>query len=253
MRLRSLTGNYHGVCGLYSSGGMDTPLIMDEICFVISFVHCLWIVPLNLIKLARFPQVDDQDLPSLYILIAPESVVLCGWLAQHPENTGFLTHFLFVIALVILLFIGGRYTHRLVRTPFNFSFASLTFPMDTASTGMWKYYQATGRTWVLGLACVQLSVCTLVVGYVSARYAYAVVQRGLHLLSADPLQSQCIIQTDPARNQVEHSDPLSSEAISAFLSVSVSTDSLLTLDHRDQSSSAHCSALHLPKVASNQS
>ena len=161
------------------------------------------LLPIMLYRLIFSTKVVDAAKPTIAIMAAPASLTLAGYLTLESEPSLLLGAVLLGVALLMtgLIYIAF---FRLLRLPFTPAFAAYTFPMAVSATALYKVAGFLGQypetadcaRQLSYMAIVEMSVATLVVGYVCLRYVvhYA---RKLPALYADLRVSPAAPQQEP--------------------------------------------------------
>ncbi|KJG02326.1 C4-dicarboxylate ABC transporter [Photobacterium angustum] len=138
---------------------------------------CVVMLPLMFYRLLFTDPIADTEKPTIAILAAPASATLAGYLSLIEQPSPVLVGILFGIAILLTSVIYCAF-FRLLRLPFNASFASFTFPMVIGSTALyklahWMELQGIPTQYVHQinqLAYFELIIATLVVMYVCTRF-----------------------------------------------------------------------------------
>jgi len=118
-----------------------------------------------------------HEQPTIAIFAAPASLCLTGYLTVTEQPSVQLVAMLTFIALSMTLFVYCSF-NWLLRLPFSPAYSSFTFPLVIGATAMFKtnqYLISSGYSLQLAelveyIACVELTIATLMVIYVSLRY-----------------------------------------------------------------------------------
>ncbi len=151
---------------------------------VFGMINYSILLPVMLYRLIFASKVADAAKPTIAIMAAPASLSLAGYLTLEPEPSLLLCAVLLGIALLMtgLIYIAF---FKLLRLPFTPAFAAYTFPLAVGATALYKvagflarYPDAAECARQLSfMAVVEMSVATLVVGYVCLRYTVHYARR----------------------------------------------------------------------------
>ncbi|WP_319529770.1 TDT family transporter [uncultured Cohaesibacter sp.] len=143
------------------------------------------LLPLMIYRFMFASEVPDAAKPTLAILAAPASLSLAGYLTIEADPSVLLVVVLLGVAMLMTTIIYLAF-FRLLRLPFSPGYAAFTFPLVIGSTALFKV-AARFENWGVGsdtvaqllwLARLELIVATVVVSYVSIRYALAFMTPG---------------------------------------------------------------------------
>ncbi|RKR07413.1 tellurite resistance protein TehA-like permease [Kushneria sinocarnis] len=142
------------------------------------------LLPVMVHRLIFSAEIPDAAKPTIAIMAAPASLSLAGYLTVSAEPSPLLVALLGSIALLMTVVIYLAF-FRLLRLPFSPAHAAFTFPMVIGATAMaktagWLASQGVPGSLVAQvqtLADIELTVATVVVGYVALRYATYYGQR----------------------------------------------------------------------------
>ncbi|CAH0526743.1 TDT family transporter [Vibrio hippocampi] len=139
-------------------------------------------LPMMVYRLIFSHEIPDAAKPTIAILAAPASLSLAGYLSVSTQPSLLLVALLFGIAVLMTLVIYFAFI-TLLKLPFSPAYAAFTFPMVIGATALFKLsslletlnFSGNGAEQVWWLAAIELTIATLVVGYVSVRYLQAYV------------------------------------------------------------------------------
>ncbi|WP_144213080.1 TDT family transporter [Shewanella donghaensis] len=136
-------------------------------------------LPMMIYRLLFTHEVPDAAKPTLAILAAPASLSLAGYLTVTATPSPIIIALLFGIAVLMTSIIYLAF-FKLLTLPFSPGYAAFTFPMVIGATALFNMV-----TWmesinmaeqyiqqVRVLATIELSIATVVVVYVAARYIH---------------------------------------------------------------------------------
>ncbi len=164
------------VADVTTPGGALLPLSHGLLWFGLSCYAVM--LPIMLYRLIFGHEIPDAAKPTIAILAAPASLSLAGYLTVVPNPSLLLVDILLGIAVLMTVVIYLAF-FRLLRLPFSPGYAAFTFPMVIGATALFKVADLFAR-WQLPteaiaqihmLAVFELAIATIVVGYVSLRYA----------------------------------------------------------------------------------
>lgn len=152
--------------------------------------------PWMLYRLIFAAEVPDGAKPTIAIMAAPASLSLAGYLTLTKQPDLLLVVVLLGVAVLMTALIYMAFW-RLLRLPFSPAYAAFTFPLVIGATALYKSaacFAALGWSPLLvshvhWLANLELTVASLVVGYVALRYSVFLGQRLVHLSAPSPVQS----------------------------------------------------------------
>ncbi len=135
------------------------------------------LLPIMLYRLIFSTEVADAAKPTIAIMAAPASLSLAGYLSLEPDPSLLLGAVLLGIALLMTGLIYMAF-FKLLRLPFTPAFAAYTFPMAVGATALYKTagvlapypFVAECARQLRAMAVVEMSIATLIVGYVCLRY-----------------------------------------------------------------------------------
>ncbi|OXY80564.1 TDT family transporter [Oceanimonas doudoroffii] len=164
------------VAAVASPGGELAPLAQGLMWFGLGCYGLL--LPLMLYRLIFCTAVPDAAKPTIAILAAPASLSLAGYLTVTEQPDPLLVAILLGVAVLMTALIYLALLH-LLRLPFSPGYAAFTFPLVIGATALFKVaalaaglgLDATTLARLEGLARLELMVATLMVAYVTLRYA----------------------------------------------------------------------------------
>jgi len=136
------------------------------------------LLPILLYRCFMHSPLSKSEQPTIAIFATPASLILVGYLAIVEDPNYFIVIFLAVLAIVMTLFIYYCF-NQLLRLPFSPAYAAFTFPLVMGATAMFKvsnflFVHGSGDfviEMVKNIAYIELLLASLMVGYVSFRYA----------------------------------------------------------------------------------
>ncbi|QLE87489.1 TDT family transporter [Shewanella sp. Scap07] len=134
-------------------------------------------LPIMIYRLMFTHEIPDAAKPTVAILAAPASLSLAGYLTVSANPSPLIIALLFGIAVLMTLIIYFAF-FKLLQLPFSPGYAAFTFPMVIGATALFKTAQWMDSVNIAAqyvqqvnlLAVVELTIATLVVGYVALRY-----------------------------------------------------------------------------------
>ncbi|MGL9723185.1 TDT family transporter [Sodalis sp. (in: enterobacteria)] len=156
-------------------GGALAPLA--HILLLGGMVSYAVMLPLMLYRFIFHPEIADSAKPIIAIMAAPASLSLAGYLSVTAQPSLLLCAILLGIALLMTLLIYLSLP-RLLRLPFTPGFAAFTFPLAIGATALYKLAHSLAAypmaenyvRQITYLADIEVTIATLVVGYVALRF-----------------------------------------------------------------------------------
>lgn len=142
--------------------------------FWLSLGLYLFFLPIIIKRIQHDEKLAEGALPLTTILSAPVSLCLTGYLKDFDQPFLPLAVGLFILSQVLYLWVISQMKDWL-KLPFYPSYAAFTFPLVISATACYTFYQYLGHlgmhsTLLLPLAIVEITIATVVVGYVLISY-----------------------------------------------------------------------------------
>lgn len=147
------------------------------VLMVIGGINYAFLLPVMYYRLIFLKKIEDAFKPTIAILAAPASLMLYSYLTLEAQPSLIIAALIFGIAVLMTVIVYFAFFY-LLRLPFSPAFAAYTFPMAVGAGALLKLSEKLAEYPVFleysrqirTLACAELAIATVVVGYVCFRF-----------------------------------------------------------------------------------
>lgn len=143
--------------------------------FSVGVVFWLVLFPIILNRIIFHDQLPARFMPTLVILVAPPSISFLSYIGLQDGQVDSFARMLFFVALFTAMLIATL-SGLLFRVPFALSWWAYTFPSAALALASVRYHAAVGGPVSLAMACVLMTLATIIVFMVLIRTLTALVQ-----------------------------------------------------------------------------
>lgn len=158
---------------------------------IVCIINYAVLLPTMYYRLIFLKKIENAFKPTIAVLAAPASLILYAYLTLEAQPSLLLAALLFGIAVLMTVIVYFAFFY-LLRLPFSPAFAAYTFPMAVGAGALLKVSEKLAEypmlleysSQVRTLAYAELTVATLVVGYVCFRFLVYYVRAWQAMLEA---------------------------------------------------------------------